>query len=211
MKLYTFPLAPNPRRVELFLQHKGIELEKQEINIRKLEQFSDEYKAINPNSTVPALVLDNGEVLSDAISICLYLDELYPEKPLFGSSALEKAQVIGLDHRIFTNGLIAVAEIYRNSNEMFVGRGLSGTQGVEQIPALIERGKASLERFFYDMEAAIAGKNYLVGSSLTLADIDLLVIGDFSKWVKLGIPEDCPQLQQHYARAAEDLGLNESS
>ena len=207
MKLYTFPIAPNPRRVELFLQYKGIELDKQEVDIRKLEQFSDEYKAINPDSTVPALVLDNGEVLSDAISICLYIDELYPDKPLFGRNSVEKSQIVGWDHKIFTDGLIAIAEIYRNSVPFFEGRGLSGMQGIEQIPALIERGKIRLQHFFNSMERALTNRDYLVGSRLSFADIDLLVVCDFAQWVELGIPDECTYLQQHYVLVGEQLGI----
>ncbi|MDH3993817.1 MAG: glutathione S-transferase N-terminal domain-containing protein, partial [Gammaproteobacteria bacterium] len=82
MKLYTYDPAPNPRRLALFMQHKGIEIESQQIDMMSAEQLGDDYLAINPEATVPALVLDDGSVLTEVVGICTYLEELYPEKPL---------------------------------------------------------------------------------------------------------------------------------
>ncbi|MDH3994416.1 MAG: glutathione S-transferase N-terminal domain-containing protein, partial [Gammaproteobacteria bacterium] len=57
MKLYTYDPAPNPRRVALFMQYKGIEIDSQQIDMMKAEQLTDEYRQINPECTVPALQL----------------------------------------------------------------------------------------------------------------------------------------------------------
>ena len=53
MKLYDFALAPNPRRVRMFLAEKGIEVPTEQINTREAQQFSDEFQKINPRGTVP--------------------------------------------------------------------------------------------------------------------------------------------------------------
>ena len=94
MKLYTYDPAPNPRRLALFMQYKGIEIETVQVDMMKAEQLAEEYRQINPQCTVPALQLDDGNVLCEVIGICMYLEGLYPDKPLLGSTALEKAQVI---------------------------------------------------------------------------------------------------------------------
>ena len=60
MKLYTYAVAPNPRRVGLLMKYKGIEIESQEIDLVAKEQFSPEFSAINPRLTLPALVLADG-------------------------------------------------------------------------------------------------------------------------------------------------------
>ena len=62
MKLYTFDPAPNPRRLTLFMQYKGIEIETQQIDMMAGEQLGDDFRKINPECTVPALVLDDGTV-----------------------------------------------------------------------------------------------------------------------------------------------------
>lgn len=207
MKLYTFELAPNPRRLQLFLDYKGIELDTTEVSLANNEQFADAYRAINPACTVPALQIAEGQLLSDVIAISYYLEQLYPDKPLFGVKPLQQAQVLGWCHRIYIEGLAAVAEMLRNQGEFFQGRALPGEAPVEQIPALIERGQQRLQVFFNTVDSFLQGKNFLVGDSLTMADIDLLVVCDFSGWVKETIPANCEQLQQWYQRVNKVLAL----
>ena len=69
MKLYDTKLAPNPRRVRIFLAEKGIDVPKVEVDLAKTEQKSSEYSKINPLQRTPALVLDDARpavVLSTA-------------------------------------------------------------------------------------------------------------------------------------------------
>ena len=47
MKLYDFTLAPNPRRVRMFLAEKGIDVPMEQINTREGAQFSDAFLAVN--------------------------------------------------------------------------------------------------------------------------------------------------------------------
>lgn len=206
MKLYTYELAPNPRRVKLFLQYKGVELEKQSIDLGTDQQLSEEYRAINPACTVPVLQLEDGTVLTDCISICLYLESVYPDKALFGSTALEQAQVVGWTHTIFLEGLFSIANILRNQGEHFKDRAMPGTIDLEQIPALVKRGKDCLDGFFAKMELHLEGREFIVGDSLTMADIDNLVVCDFASWVKESIPADCSNLLAWYARVQKLLG-----
>ena len=206
MKLYTFEIAPNPRRLMLFMQYKGIDIETQTINISEKEQFAESFKVINPSCTVPTLQLDDGTVLIDVISACLYLESLYPDKPLLGSTPLEQAKIVGWDHKIFVEGLTAVAEMLRNRGEFFQGRGLAGDAAVEQIPALVERGQKRLHVFFQVLEANLREGDYLVDDAISLADIDAFVLCEFAGWVKESIPENCTQLQAWYQRVAKELG-----
>lgn len=206
MKLYTFDGAPNPRRVKLFLQYKGVDIDTESINLKKNQQFSNAYKAINSQSTVPTLVLDDGTALTDVIGICWYLESLYPEPPLFGNNATEQAAVLGWDHTVFVDGLGAVAEILRNQNAAFKNRALPGSCDFEQIPALVERGHHRIAAFFDTLENHLSGRDYMVGSGLTLADIDALVCCDFAGWVDVTVPEYCQHIYQWYQRVAKALG-----
>ena len=87
--------------MNLFIRHKGIVLPTQQVNLRELEQFGEAYEAINPRCIVPALQLDDGSVLCDGIAICACLEDLFPDKPLLGTTPLLKAQVLSWDHQIF--------------------------------------------------------------------------------------------------------------
>ena len=206
MKLYTSDFAPNPLRLAYFIKYKGIEIETQLIDLRKGEQDSESFKAINPNSTIPVLVLDDGTTLTDAISICLYLESLYPDKPLLGTTPLQQAQIVGWDHTVFMEGLAAVAEMVRNQGEFFVGRALPGVIKVEQIPALLERGEKRLQGFWLKLERHISGRQYFVAGQLSLVDIDVLVLIYFAAWVEKSIPVECSELQGWYQRVNEGLG-----
>ena len=74
MKLYDGGRAPNPRRVRIFLAEKGIKVETQQVDLGALEQKSADYSAINPLQRVPALVLDDGSVITESVAICRYFD-----------------------------------------------------------------------------------------------------------------------------------------
>jgi glutathione S-transferase len=122
-----------------------------------------------------------------------------------GTTDLERAQVLGWSHKIFIQGLMAVAEMLRNQGDFFKNRALPGTLELEQIPALVKRGKLLLGNFFLMLEAHLQGKDYIVGDRLTLADIDALVACDFATWVKEAIPDHCPRLKGWYERVKVEL------
>lgn len=208
MKLYTYDPAPNPRRLTLFMQHKGIEIDTQQVDLGAGEQLNEPYRQINPDCTVPALKLDDGTVLTEVVGICTYLEALHPDRPLMGTTALEKAQVISWDHKLFAAMTMAVAGMLRNKSKAFSNRALPGALDLPQIPELVERGKLQLDFFLPQIDAELAKRPWLAGDNFSFADIDLLVAVDFMGWVKHKIPEDCSHLLGWYNRAKAELGLS---
>ena len=93
MKLYDGGRAPNPRRTRIYLAEKGIKLPTEQIDLGAMQQRSPAYAAINPIKRVPALVLDDGTVITESIAICRYFEALHPDPPLFGCSPLEIARL----------------------------------------------------------------------------------------------------------------------
>lgn len=206
MKLFTFDVAPNPRRLGMFLQYKGVSLDTEQMDLMKQEQFKESFKAINPDCSVPALQLEDGTVLIDVVAICLYLDAQYPDKPLMGRNDLERAQIVGWMHRIFLNGLMSVAEMLRNQGEGFKGRALPGPVPCEQIPELVARGEQRLQAFFTAMDSHLSGREYIVGDALSQADIDVVAVCEFSGWVKQEVPASCSRLLAYLDRMRAELG-----
>ncbi len=205
MKLYTYDPAPNPRRLTLFMRYKGIAIETRQIDMMAAEQLGDEYRKINPDCTVPALVLDDGTVLNEVVGICTYLEELHPDKPLMGTTALEKAQVISWDHHLFVGLMMAIASVLRNTGKSFVNRALPGPLDVPQIPELAERGRLQLQYILPELDAHLATSQWVAGDNISLADIDLLVGIDFLAWVKHSVPDECTHLKAWYERASAAL------
>jgi glutathione S-transferase len=207
MKLFTYDPAPNPRRLALFLQYKGITLDSQQVDLGAAEQLQEHYRQLVPECTVPALQLDDGTVLTEVIGICTYLEGLHPDKPLLGTTPLEKAQVISWDHRLFLTIYLAVAGMLRNRSKAFANRALPGPLDVPQIPELVERGKLQLAYILPRLDRELGTRPWLAGDSFTFADIDLLVAIDFMAWVRESIPEDCTHLRAWHDRARAELGL----
>ncbi|GAB5450981.1 MAG: glutathione S-transferase [Halioglobus sp.] len=205
MKLYTYDPAPNPQRLAAFLKYKGIELDTVQVDLMNAEQLSPEHLKINPGGTVPALVLDDGTCLGAVIGIVTYLEGLHPEKPLLGSSPLEKAQVISWCHNLFSGLMMATASVLRNSSKGFVNRALPGPLDLPQIPELAERGNVQIDHLLPDIDRHLADNTWLAGDNFSFADIDLHTCIGFLGWVKKSVPEDCKHLQAWYERASDQL------
>lgn len=201
MKIYTYDLAPNPRRLAMFMKLKGIAIDSQQIDMAAAEQLSDEYRAINPACTLPALVLDDGTVLTEVIGMCTYLEAVHPEKPLLGTTALEKAQIISWDHRLFMGLTTAIASVLRNRGRSFANRALPGPLNLPQIPEMMVRGQLQVEHILPELNAHLEGREWMAADSFSFADISLLVSIEFLSWIKHDIPEDCGNLIAWQERA----------
>jgi glutathione S-transferase len=205
MKLYTYDPAPNPRRLTLFLKLKGIEIETQQVDMMVAEQLTEAYREINPACTVPALVLDDGTLLTEVIGMYTYLEELHPALPLLGTTATEKALVISWCHRVFNGLMMAIASALRNRGKSFQNRALPGPLDTAQIPELVDRGILLVHHLLPELDAHLARSTWLAGDNFTVADIDLLVCVDFLAWIKQSVPEDCRNLQAWYERASAHI------
>jgi glutathione S-transferase len=199
MKFYDCSTAPSPRRVRIFLAEKGISVPTVQVDLRNGEQFSPAFRAINPDATVPVLELDNGTRIADAIGICVYFEQTHPQPPLMGESAEEKAVIAERQRLAERNGFYAVTEAFRNATPGMKGRALPGPDDYEQIPALAERGRARVMRFFNELDVQLAQHPFVAGSRYSIVDITALVTVDFARWAKLSIPDECSRLRQWHA------------
>jgi glutathione S-transferase len=199
MKFYDCATAPSPRRVRVFLAEKGLNIETVQVDLRNNEQFTPAFRAINPDCTVPALQLDDGTVIGDAIAICQYLEELHPDPPLIGTTPRERATVTALNRQIERDGFFAAMDALRNAAKGLKGRALPGPHDYEQIPELAERGRARLGHFARDMDGHLAGREFVAGSRYTIADISMMVVVDFAGRLKITIPDECANLRRWYA------------
>ncbi|MBU6290866.1 MAG: glutathione S-transferase family protein [Burkholderiales bacterium] len=208
MKLYDFELAPNPRRVRIFLAEKKVTVPMVQVNTRNREQFSEEFKAINPFSLLPVLELDDGKFIGESTAICRYFELLYPDPVLMGRDATEQAIVEMWDRRAELEGMSAVGEIVRNALPMFEGRGVAGVpDGFPQIPALVQRGKKRMIRFFDFWNRQLSANQFVAGPNFSIADITSFVAIEFAKRAEVTIPEN----YQHVARWYEEVSSRDST
>ena len=198
MKFYDCSTAPSPRRVRIFISEKGLEIESVEIDLRNREQLGDAFKEINPDCTVPVLELDDGTRLTEILAICQYLEETFPEPPLMGSSAVERALVTMWNSKIEHQGIAAMGECLRNQAKGLKGRALTGSDDFEQIPELIDRGRRRFGIFMSKMDDRLSDSEYVATDKFTIADISLLVAIDFAAWSKITIADEMINLRRWY-------------
>ncbi|MEM7729480.1 MAG: glutathione S-transferase family protein [Pseudomonadota bacterium] len=203
LKLYDCSTAPSPRRARMFLAEKGLEWETVEVDLRSGEQLSDDFLAVNPRAMVPVLETPEGDRITENIGIAAYVEALHPDPPLMGTTPLEKARILEWDFRCTVDGLAAIAEALRNSTPHMKGRALPGPRDLQQIPDLAERGRKRLGWFFDDMEAHLAGSDFVAGDRYSLADITFTVLFDFSRIVKAQPGDGHPALQSYMSRMRE--------
>lgn len=189
MKFYDCATAPSPRRARMVITEKRIDVETVEVDLRTGQQFSEDFRTVNPGCTVPVLVTDEGEALCENAAIVRYLEALYPDPPLLGASPIEQARVAEWVWRTEFEGLISVMEVLRNTSKAMKDRALPGPDPVPQIPELAERGLARGQRFFKTLDKRLSETPWLAGDTFSFADISAFVFVEFGAWVKM-VPGD---------------------
>ena len=185
MILYDYPKAPNPMRVNLFINEKKIEIKRKIIDLSKHENLKTKYLKLNPWGTVPFLVVKK-RVISESIAICKYLDSLSPSSSnLFGNNPIEEATIEMYRRKIEFDGMQSAGEAFRNSAKSFKDRAFAGTDKIPQIPQLIDRGKIRTEIFFDFLNKTLKNSKYVAGNKFSIADIDAYVTLSFAKWIKI--------------------------
>jgi glutathione S-transferase len=195
MKLYHNPLSPNVRRVRLTAAVLGIELEEKRLDFAKGEHKSAEYLELNPNGAVPTLV-DGDLVLTESRAIMQYLATKKPESGLLPRDEAARADVTRWqfwDAAHFSPNVATVAF------EKFL-KGMLGMGDPDQ--GKIKDALANFRRFAGVLDKRLHGRNYIVGSGLTVADLTLASSLMYAKQAELPLAE-FPHLEAWFGRMTE--------
>ena len=192
MKLYDSTMAPNPRRVRIFLAEKGIEVPTVQISLADQEQTTPDYIAKNSLAKVPTLELDDGSFLSESVAICRYFEELHPDPPLMGTDAADRARVEMWQRRMEREILDNIAAVFRMTHDFFKGR-------IRQVPEWGEacREKA-MERFEW-LDGVLADREFVAGERFTIADITAMVGFDFGRVTKTSFSPENKNISRWHA------------
>lgn len=199
MKLYddTDP-APNPRRVRLFLNEKRItSIEIVSTPITRRAHKSPEHFARNPLGQLPTLELDDGTFISESISICRYLDELYPEPPLFGSSARERAHVDMWLRRVEFRLMVPLGQVWVHTHPFTAA---VATQGFgKQFTEFGEANRKVFAGACRVFDEQLSSTPHLAGASYSIADIAMQTTFDFARFIGVDIPDEYANLKAWYS------------
>lgn len=173
MILYT-SIGPNPRVVNMFCAEKGIEIPRVQIDIMAGENRQGPHLARNPSGQSPTLELDDGTCIAEVTAICEYLDELYPDPPLIGATAQERAVT-----RMWTRRIdLQVVEPMLNGFRAAEGHGMFKDR-VRLLPQAAADLKTLAQERISWLDGLMGPRPFVAGARLTLADILLFCTLDF--------------------------------
>lgn len=156
----------------------GIDINVINVNIAeaKLEDGSD-YKTINPNGYVPALQLENGEIITEVVAICAYLSALKPGNTLFPLSGK------GLVDELSWFNYLAT-EIHKNYTPLFLRA--YGKEISNDWPQFAED---TIKIRYALIDSTLAKQPYLMGDNVTSADLYLLMTTLWADKVKIDLSQ----------------------
>ncbi len=200
MILYDSAWAPSPRRVRIFLAEKQITVERVMIDLRRDEQLDPAFLAINPRGVVPALLLDDGAVITESAAICRFFEAMQPDPPLFGTEPRSIAQIDSWSRRIESDGYAAAVYAFRNSKPQMQGRGQPGNwPPIPIIPELVDRAQVMWGCFIEALDQRLADSTWIAGDAISFADITGLITIDFAARAGLAVPEQLVHVVRWHA------------
>jgi glutathione S-transferase len=198
MRLYEFgpTRSIRPRWV---LQELGVPFEAVSVNLVKGDHRTPTFLKVNPAGKIPVLV-DGDLLLTESVAISLYLAEKYPHKRLLPQGTTEKAQV-------YRWLLFAATELeqplWRISRNTFV------YPQEKRLPAEVEHAREDFVSIAHVAEGHLATREFLVGTSVTVADFILAYTLDWANEVNLltGFPNLLAYMERLYERPAAPLRI----
>lgn len=185
MKLYIFPVAPNPTRVRLYLAEKreaGAKFDVEEVMVSLIdkEQQSAEHRARNPLAKLPVLETDDGEFLTESAAIIEYLEELVPEPAMIGATPFARARTRELDRIVEVGVLRPLADIVHATDSPL---------GWPPNPAVAEHARALLPPNLAILEDRLSdGRPFLMGEQPSIADCTLAAAFQFGRMKSVELP-----------------------
>jgi glutathione S-transferase len=192
MKILETRLAPNPRRVRIFLAEKGIEVPFEQVDLMKGDLKTDAFTKLNKLQRVPVMVLDDGTSICESIAICRYFEELQPNPALFGTGPLGRAQVEMWQRRMELGLLNSVASAFRHLHPAMA------SLEVPQVAAWGEANKPRALEMLHLLDDQLGANRFVAGDAYSVADITAMVAIDFMKPARVARPEGLAHIERWY-------------
>jgi glutathione S-transferase len=199
MKLYYAPGACS-LGIHVLLEEIGKPYETVPLKFAEREQYTPEFTALNPKSKVPTLVRDDGSVLTEFPAIAYWLARTNPQAGLLPDDPDSQARVLeAMDYVVATVHMQGFSRMFRPEN-------FSPNPGdAETVKA---RGREIFEKGLALMDKALEGKEYLGGSSLSIADAALFYVEFWAAArMKMTLPPNCAA---HYQRMLARPGVRKA-
>lgn len=194
MKLYN-SVGPNPQVVRTFLAERGISLDMQDVDIMAGDNRKPDFLQLNPAGQLPALVLDDGSILTEITVICEYLDETQPGDSFMGDTPERRAH-----NRSWTRWAdLNVCEPLANGFRFSEGLPLFESR-MRCIPEASDGLKACAQDKLAWLDGQLGSRSFLAGDTYSLADILLSTFLTFGEQVGQPLNRDLKTLAAWYDR-----------
>lgn len=197
MKLYEYEAFPSPRRVRIFLAEKGLDIEREQVDVPAGAHRQPDFLARNPDAAVPCLELDDGSHISESVAISRYFEERNPHPSLMGSNAESKA-VIEMWQRRVENGLMNPLGTYFHH----------ATDGLGEPDRYRnrdwgERNRDTAMATMQVLDTRLADHDFIAGESFSIVDITALCALDFAEAVGISLPQELQHLGRWYTAVSQ--------
>jgi glutathione S-transferase len=182
MKIYDFQLAPNPRRLRIFVAEKGLKIPMEQCDLFTGQNRTPAMLKKNPAGGLPVLELDDGTCLAESVAICRYLEGLHPEPNLMGKDFKEQAHIEMWNRRVELGLFSAAGRAFQHTNPLFKDR-------LKQMPEYGASQQEAVKDQLKWLDAQIGSKPFIAGDRFTIADITAEVGVDFAVQMA-GVPMD---------------------
>jgi len=183
MKLYTSRRAPNPRRVQWVLAEKGVNaLEIVDLDLFKNEHRDPAFVERAGLANVPALELDDGVVITESIAICRYLESIFPDPNLFGTTAEETAVIEMWTRRAEFLLALPLMMTVRHSHPALAAL-------ETQSPEIAEINRAAAARAIGVFDRRLHASAFIGADRVTMADVVAFTALDFARMAKFQADE----------------------
>jgi len=193
VRLYVEDLAPNARRVKMFLAEKALEIPQTTIDVQRGENKTPSFLAKNPWGQVPVLELDDGTCISESIAICRYLDETHGGVSLFGTSARERSEIEMWQRRAELGLFIPAVEYGHHTSPYF-------RAAMTQIPEWAAHCEARLVETWRIFDSELAGRGTLAPRGYSIADVTAFAGVEVAAVWGLRIPPERKNLRAWHDR-----------
>lgn len=202
MKLFN-SMGPNPHVVRMFAAEKGLNLELEDVDLMSGANREGPYLEINPAGQLPCLQANDGSIIAEITAICEYLDEVGDGPSLIGETAEQRAATRMWTRRVDLNICEPLANGFRYSEGLPIFK-----ERMITIPEAAEGLKQIAREKLAWLDGLMAGREYIAGDSVTLADVLLYCMLAFGNQVGQPFDESLPNIKPWFDRMAARASAN---
>ena len=192
MKIFEEKIAPNARRVRMFLAEKSIsDIEYVQLDLKKGDNVSKEFKQMNPLAKIPVMELEDGSYLSESVAICRYFEAHKPSPSLMGETPLQQANIEMWQRRCELYFMNLIGMGFQHCSGFFADR-------MTPVPEWGQECVKDASKFMPLLNDHLASNEYISGDTFSIADITAFVSIDFARVIKIRISGEYTHLLRWY-------------